>query len=633
MDEKFKQFIKTYDLSSRNCDKLDSNVAKLEDDFKSSTLSKEKHSSRLLWTCLAVESLRLKNIRLLATSLRKLDLAPFERLLRTVVRPEVDASYDLLYAYIANYLNEPDDLFRPSTDTKPRLDSQIIEYISDENIRFFVSSNDWTEAIKYYESLVDDIAINETHKQILMSQIFHEYAQQLEWDDDFQSSLTYFEKCGTEIIHAPRLIIKQYMETSYGHLQRYCNDRSLRRFWSLFRNLLVEQVYCTNQLILDEPVINTEVTDGKQEMRLSEILHARLINSYKPSDWFDTRKTNIEISKLSQSLSRRDFSRLVNSVIQMRDPIKVSNMYLLLDQPEAFLNASFGFVDDLTRLDLANKYGDNYDSATCIIRRMTSKKNKKMDLYTTEDLLPSNLRILFQAYAKIGLMDEALQTLSLHEFEDFDMELADLIKKLERFQPDSADIDPRLSDTTLSNYRKLMHANETLITDSTTIIIYLLGVFVAKLEPVIVENQVEDNIKLENMFKYAAEVLNEFTFSYSESLLNSTNVLILRVKDKLELISDNETIRDSFRQIVETIASRCMIESRYKSATMLYSQIEDHVKAVKSLMRTGEIDTVINYSLLVQDVTVNRITINYLKHLQVEAHIIEDFIKQSNNGS
>lgn len=644
MEPELAQFIRVYDLSAKDCHQLDKSLAKLEDDFKSSALhTNGADSFRLLWRCLAAEGLKRKNIRLVATSLRKLELTPLEKLIRIVVRPELDESYDLLFAYIANYFDcKPDEFVDITIEsinaTRPKLSNQNLDYQFNENLKFLVNSNAWVEAIRYNESRVGEIAISDEHKQILLRPLFYEYAQQLESDDDFDAALSYHEKCGTNTIHAPRLIIKQYMESSYSHLENYCTQNGLEKFWYKFKSCL-----CLNKKSnhisaplssASKPIVGASSDNGdndlKRDEKLLEDVHDKLINSYGPRDWLNIRQTNLEVNKLSLELSCTGLGRLVGSILPTSDSMKLSNMYLFLNQPEAFLYHSSEKVATYTGLDLADKHGGRYESAACLIRKLTFEGHKKTDLSSCEDMAPSSLRIMFRTYVKLGLFDEALTTLSMHEFEDADSELSELVKRLESNQFECNDVDPRIQTSTMSDYRKFMDANETLITDSITILVNLLGVFVSKLESSIMESQSDDGERLDSMFKYTAKVLDDLTFSYSESLLSATNVLIREVKDKLDLISDNEVIRESFRLVIESIASRCMIESRYKSATMLYSQIEDHVKAVKSLMRTGEVETVINYSLLVRDVTVNRITINYLKHLQVEAHVIDDFIEQCN---
>lgn len=246
-----------------------------------------------------------------------------------------------------------------------------------------------------------------------------------------------------------------------------------------------------------------------------------------------------------------------------------------------------------------------------------------------------NRRILVTHFLKLGLIDELLQ-LFLRTSHSTGKEIITSIEYFEqlidnKFYDTLETINPKLKLTTLELVLETLHEelDKDLTINIVCVVFFATNIFLLKLDTSNERLLTSSMPSLELLFTYLAKYLKELPLRASDVLVRATNNLVISVKDKLDALADNATIRENFKTIVETVAEQCLIESRYKGAAMLYSQIEDNVNAIKSLMRAGDVDTVVDFALLVRDITVNRITINYLKHLKVDVKKIEDFITRS----
>lgn len=114
-------------------------------------------------------------------------------------------------------------------------------------------------------------------------------------------------------------------------------------------------------------------------------------------------------------------------------------------------------------------------------------------------------------------------------------------------------------------------------------------------------------------------------FAASDLLIKSSSLLLKTAKLNFDQIQSSDIARDCLRDLVQLVADQCMMDGRYKQAAALHNQIEDHRSALKALMRVGDVDVVIEYAYLIQDVTIHRITLNYLRHIRAPPELIEDF--------
>lgn len=274
---------------------------------------------------------------------------------------------------------------------------------------------------------------------------------------------------------------------------------------------------------------------------------------------------------------------------------------------------------------------------------------------------------------KLGLADESLSHLTsslgnaagrANFGEALEWFWHEIEAKVGSAEPSWASMDPQISESTLAQvYAYLRGAEqqqaEFMATNVIKFVINCLTVYIDKLScNSNGSNQISSNLnsnprqaqsdsdklaevqqltglrKLETMFNYLAKYLGDFNFSLGagetgNQLIKATSSLMKLAKSKMDAIRDSELIRDSFRRLVESVASRCMIEARYKQAASLFSQMGNQIEACKCLMRTGDIEIVTKFASLSSDIAVNRITLNYLRHLNAKPEVIRDFIART----
>lgn len=109
-------------------------------------------------------------------------------------------------------------------------------------------------------------------------------------------------------------------------------------------------------------------------------------------------------------------------------------------------------------------------------------------------------------------------------------------------------------------------------------------------------------------------------------LLRSSGRLLDLTKVNMDSISSSDSLRHCVRLLVESLAGRCLMESLYREAASLYGQIGDQLGALKALMRTNDAQLVAQFGLLNSgELAVQRVALNYLRHMKAPAELIEDF--------
>lgn len=258
---------------------------------------------------------------------------------------------------------------------------------------------------------------------------------------------------------------------------------------------------------------------------------------------------------------------------------------------------------------------------------------------------------LFHTYLSAGLFDEAIQELATSSLNLEAMDLGKGVDFVETIcrknQNDTLErIDPYLKVKTLKALKAFTIENQGNVTLVITLLIYIVSLMLLKLESAKeVDGETADHRPggrnfatqssklhlLEVSFQYLATYLKDFNYKTSDSLFASISFLTSSLKVKLDILDDNDVIKDSFVLVVQSTANKFMIYGQYRSAAKLYSSIDDNTNAARALMRLGDINVVVSFALMVCDVAVNRITVNYLKHLKVSQDTIEDFLNKSSN--
>lgn len=604
-------------------------VLKLEEKCKAKFEDlKPDDINRILWTHLVELSVELENVQLSLLAVAKLKLAQLALLLHSTLRRKTPTDEDsklLALYYVANYFGISAPLEKRLTQVRSSAEQKHL-------LHLFINSGRWTSAIDFIETT----STRPQEKELKKSLIYQRLALHLELEENYPGALENYARSGGPKGDEIRIILKQHKNLAFSKLRIYClsSENSLRGFWFDFLLSSGGRLNASekNELRGDHRFSFVGSFRDFEKSTLAG-LPERVKSFFRdtnPSKWSDKRRMDYIIS-LGASLdsnTRLQLAHLASRFQETNSISRASNLYLCLDQLAALFYLSPKLMDRASSLRLVYHYGDANQLASSVTGFMRNAL-KSNDSSHSEDARRSKENShLFASYMKLGLIDEALNMIAAGWTED-EAAIVEGIEHLEgsverRFAGTLEDIDPVIERATLARVLKT-RKRQVFLTHVITIVILAIIVLLNKME----NNPSRAIKRLESMFRLASECFAGPNFATSDALIRSMGSLVEAVKDKLDLLADYDTIRDAFREMVVATADRCMIESRYKSAAMLYNHIEEYKSAVKSLMRMGDLDVVINYSLLVRDIAVNRITINYLKHLNADQAIIKDFIARS----
>lgn len=634
MDE-FMSFIKLYETNLTTNDEhvLREEVLKLEqkcrEQFKDLNIG---DLNRRLWTCLIELSIEIQNVQLAILTVAKLRLVQLALLLHSTLARKTSHNKEtklLALYYVANYFNVNTSLNIEEQYRLNNLASSSFE--PDQLADLFVNEGKWTHAIQF----IDDLSVSQRQKEFNKALIYHKYALHLELEGCYAEALKNYELFDNQGYDGIRILLKQHMNLAFGQVKRYClsSERGLRHFWYDFLLSSGGRLKASEKLELvgDYRMLLINKFKNTERNLLGELPEkvVSFIKDISPSRWTNKRQVDyiILFGSSLDSNTRRQLADLATFYQETNLNSKACNLYLCLDQLEALLSFLPKLMDQVSTLKLVYYHGNQSQLASFLIgfTRNTNKREQRDEAHKSKEGA-----MLFISYLKLGLINEALYLIAtgINEDESSIVEGIELIEGIveRRFTASLSDIDPVIERAVMIRVLKTKKC-QVLLKHVITIIILSITIFLTKLDNIIYLN--ECIAKLEIMFKLTSECFVNSKFVTPDALIRAMSSLVDAVKDKLDLLTDCDIIRDSFRQMIEATADRCMIESRYKSAAMLYNHIEDYKSAVKSLMRMGDLDVVINYSLLVRDIAVNRITINYLKHLNVDQAIVRDFITRS----
>lgn len=604
---------------------LKETVDRMIDKFRNHSNDDDSSDSiRDFYLQLARESVQLNNIKLAFIAIEKLDV----KQMLTIVEKTIDgSSHD---RYLAMRFLESQMGFVPDkmevTSWLPS-EADIADSLN-------VSHNLCRRLLNHHQQDLDNKSLPNDH---LRSILYNGMASCLELDENFNSSLTYYEKSGTYLENLPRVTIKHLTSSSHRALQQYCaTSKELQQFW-------LKYLIASNNQTESYKFISMIDLSGKSNTlsnfsMSTQHLHSKVpetIQSFvcDPSDakWHDRKYFGFASDSIASASveTRRAMVEILYRGIMNEDYQVIKIWSTCLGFAKKI--ASHSLVRDrrlASGLDIVINRGADHDSLYDMIDFIV------LSQCLTPAKIDEHPRVS-QLCLRLGLIDHALHISSLNitQLEGSAVSMVEHLHKLyiNLFQMSLKNINPLLYTDSLSSMEKLLFklADEGIAMNVITIVIYSTTLFLLKLD-IHDKNAIAPELpKLETIFKFLKSYLENCTFHLSDKLVSATNNLTTAIKNNLDALSDSLIMREAFRKLIETVAGRCMIEGRYKSAAMLYSHIEDNVNAIKSLMRTGEADIVINYAFLVRDFTVNRITINYLKHLKVDTKIIDDFVSKS----
>lgn len=507
-------------------------------------------------------------------------------------------------------------------------------------VNLYIESNEWKKASEFTD--------NSKHGKSLNRLICSKLGQQYEAMENFYEALVNYETSETQLENSVRVIIKEFLDSSRAKLREYCltND-SLKKFWndfSLFcsqkepQNCRAPQYRPGSGLLVSNPALAGDVhVDG-----LPERVRKFISESSSAKSWLNRRTLDSVISGAAsiEPAMRRQLLKLATQYWQSKRFPRACAFLLCLGESVVVSQLSLHFLSlsDVSQLNLILGLPDA--STMNVLRLIRTQTESVTTIKQTNDALKRDSikrhdqESLFFSALNLGLIDETIRFYCdvFPASEDATKQILDSLENLiaTRHTGSLDRVDPTIRPNTLAMVSQQLASERLSITPVTSIIIYCMAIYTYKLD-----NSHSVSIpmrvirKLEIMFRHTSNCMRGYNFDATSSLVRPTSILVTAIKDKLDIVSDSEIIRVGVKELVESVASRCLVESQFKQAATLYSQIEDHPRAIKSLMRLGDIDTVTNYSLLVRDITVQRLTINYLKHLEVDSRIIEEFITKS----
>ena len=600
-----------------DCDEasfLEEKLDKLSQRFMLQSEDVQQESSlRILLIQIAKQSVQRKNSQLLLLIIKKLNLAQFE-------------------------------LFASSTEKH-----DCFDIFSLANDLFQFEHEELEEDAS--EALLQSFSDGKTKTEKSASLVDFELLLKYELDDDYENSVTICRRSEVFEDHLLRIIMKQNLIYSDFSPSEDFDFESFCSTSARLQNFLAQYKTNSSRYADAETIYRKSLSCESTSLRLRSLEpdslakeDADLIGTLPPKaqefinepglkKWLNKSRVDF-VSSIGASLScssRRVLLELASLLAsRSRELARARSIILCASSVELVAEQLIGiFGGSAAAVLFSSRFGTTSQLANTTINLLLER-----DASARSRFRHSKFVTLFETYIKFGLIDEAIQVFC-DDSERDDLNIISAIKHVLdlidlRYSGSLDRIDPELQVSTIRYIRKcaINDSGKDLTSHLVTFVILSLTVYVWKL--VASDNQLDNSIRtLETMFEEFSTFSNELNFNSSDVLVQATSGLVVAVKSKLDLFADSEIIRDGFKQLIETIANRCMIESRYKNAAMLYSQIEDNINAARSLMRTGEIDTVINYAILVRDITVNRITINYLKHLGVESKIVDDFIDRS----
>lgn len=661
-----------YDFDSNDSKILRENLLEIEEKYRQvyadNFYDSDSNNFKQLWLRLLRMSVNKRNVHLCLIIIAKMKLVQLALLIKSTInstKEDEEISSFMAFSYIIDYFKFSDVNL---TLARPKIAKDPTMHLIRKLIRFYTNRCDWSTAFDTIERIYQGQSRLKTSNNTL---VYFELGKFHEIDENFEEALICYEKLETYESHLIRVMLKKHLHSFKIEMDKFCKSRgrSLELLWARFA-LSMSSFDDANDIFSRHDDFRSFVTynfardPNLVEKRIYELLPEKMRNFLNSDTTLNQNcwriKRNVDyISSVASSLdpkTRAGFSELAVQYCFAKHNLKTSTSLLCLNQYEAFIGLTSKYISNpLVKLQIACQYGTPGELMPILFDFLnhpgedTSRRLESSDILLQNDNNGAEEQ-LFEALLTFGLFKEALQVFSINSMPSGERIMAKMVEHLNKLIIDKhrgsqqlLDVDPMVDGSTLEILCKsIKDTSQILATHVISSVILLITIYLLKFnakgceENDLMGSQRTDDEEsslgnLEVMFENLSGLyFEQLNFSATDTLINSLKSLITAVKDKLDsIICESDTIRRSFKHAVETTATRCMIESQYKSAAMLYSHIEDNESAIKCLMRMGEVDVVINYSLLVKNITVNRLTINYLKHLNVDSVIIEDFIAKS----
>lgn len=670
MNEKFQSFLeKSSQIIAREADpsRLRATLARLEqscvrDLIDDSHRADEKEIKKLLWSSLLRESIRAQNFDLAMLLVAKLHLVQLAMVMQTTIEnarllPN-DLSKCMALAYASQYVGmtgEASDadsnyettrmLLEASTKLK---ENSLTGVDLNCSADFLLNFDDWDLAGQFIEQWAP------TRAHPSLRRVFIKYALHNEIMGNYEQALDSYEQLNAQPLNRMRVMIKLHKRAFWRQLKRAIDGGDAdNRDPSPIRQSAIDLMFATGRCEtgLEYKIIGQSLDivriDKRRRIDLYESstleaaphLPSRLLNFVRNPNikkWLDEQQIDAIVA-MSDSLDARPralLSELASTLMSNGNHAHAASIYLVCGHKR---NAEGLLSKFLSSNDLFSIIARNKNvNASVLLREAKHAKESTRAL----------------VYARLGLFDEAIRMLMNSQT---DRSTRSCIEKLENIcghmtkliEPphESARferIDPMLEVNTLEALDYMSERGS--VTTVIQTVIILATITLIKLDMHAQDNDLTQTCELlrsnlQKIFGFLRAQVSRATsgahsaIEASDRLVRCIQTLVNTLDDRLHCLATAaevcDNVREGMKELVAHVCGECMLAGKYRSAALLHASLGDQVQAAKCLMRTGDIEAVIKFALTARDLTVNRLTINFLRHLNADAKLIDSFIAKA----
>lgn len=632
-----------------------------------------------LWLELVQISVRQSRLDLALILIGRLKITPLARVMQLILVTQAsELNSQLAIHYISNYFGLASDESETIAKLSRKADDKSIHDL-EPIFQFWLDAGKWDQIYDF----IDDLT-NKSLAKNCLKLMFYEQAMTHEWEENFNDSLKCHDRADSLKTNTLRLALKRFPENSDANQIEMdsqgeawvdyatiftdsdkiraqldkCDNEDMLEVVPLFRLYLQLDFESANQLALElmPEVIQNYVRGSMDNSKMQNEEQSQQI--LRDNCSLLTVRQKFQLAEVANhAIERDDFDRAGTILVCLKqDKLHLS----LIDDDKLLTEASIGSLIRMheptndTSIDLIGLFERQ--------RRIAKSRGKKR--FQDKKNLEESSPVLAKLCLTMGLLDECLRILISSIRLNKDTSRSSLLEACDSLANEIKDMENSSSSkfgnkqlrqyqsrlSTSIRHETIQLATELLANGEQTdresisaVITFVVLVLILAIQRKPANNDKKPQTpteelpeinfwlsRIESLATHLSALLDQFNastaqLSSSDQLVRACSWLLKSAKANFEQISASEIARDCLRQLVQSVAGRCLMEGRYKQAASLHNQIEDYVNAVKALMRLGDLNVVIEYAMLVHDVTVHRISLNFLKHMRAPPELIEDF--------
>ncbi|XP_015793126.1 intraflagellar transport protein 140 homolog [Tetranychus urticae] len=463
---------------------------------------------------------------------------------------------------------------------------------------FLKESEDSYALSKYYQNRNEWKRAIEVTDKLHFKTVCYNYAKNLELEEgNLEEAIKYYEMSATHIFEVPRMLFDIEGNTL---LENYCIAHSIEssssdnftkqdriqlcRWWGQY----CESLGDSNQALESYEkagdyynLVRLLCYSGQTEKAKS--LMADLNNTVGTKD----NRSNI-LEEPTESKSNKDAALLhLGRHLEPTSPSESIGYYLSCGAINHAIRVckSNNLINELVKIIV--NYGNRKDALSFLERLPNSTISTLKQTHGTEEPLETNL--LIQLYHKADLVDGAIRLcLETGRWTDLRELMTKEMEKLEAGLQVTCDV----SEATI------VSALEALKNNSEIIDIVIDLVLLTKGDKSLIQNLILD-----------------YNIEINEKLMEKVDRVMAKEGDN---------------RLIQVLAETALQQGQYFVAARLYNSIGDRVSSLKSLIRTGSTDKVVNYANIARDKSVYRIAANYLQTVNYsDDNLIATFYKKA----